>query len=170
MSEHVRGPSYARTDAASFEFKPSATGYTGGGYARWRSRERRAHTPGAGTDDVFVSVHRLAAVVWCYDSDEPLADVLADLADKDVHHRLGFPSANGEAFIEVRDHGGHSSITQTQKRAFAESAKRDAEREATRRACEACGATEGTFARVDGATFCLECASDRPTSGQIEIL
>jgi hypothetical protein len=169
MSEYVRGDTYARRDRPTFEFKPSATGYTGGGYARVRSRERREHTPGDGTDDVFVSIHRLAAVAWHLPDGTLGADVrLSDLDGFDVHHTQpdsddrGMPSANGEAWTELVGHGRHSEITQRQRRAWGEDAKREAsgQQELVEQRCERCDDADAEASVVgDDRELCIPCAS-----------
>ena len=171
-SDYVRGETYARRERPRFEFKPSATGYTGGGYARIRSTERRAHTPGDGTDDVFVSVHRLAAVAWHLPEGTLGEDVHLDALDGvDVHHRQpdsdapGMPAANGEAWTETVTHGTHSEITQSQMRAWGADAKREVERERERgrtadpNACDRCGEIVNVLVEAtayDGQR-CLDC-------------
>lgn len=169
MSEYVRGPTYARRERPRFEFKPSATGYTGGGYARVRSTEYRDHTPGDGTDDVFVSIHRLAAVAWHLPDGTLGADVrLADLAGMDAHHTQpdsdarGMPAANGEDWTELVSHNPHSEITQSKRRAWAEDEKRRQTTvdEATPEVCEKCNDAEAEASVVgDGRELCLGCAT-----------
>ena len=160
-SEYVRGPTYTRQDAATFEFKSGAPGYTGGGYPRWRSVEAGPHTPGDTKRETYVAVHRPAAVAWCYPDDWSIAEIFDDLAGKDVHHQLGMPSANIEGELEVVDHGDHSSLTQAQRRAYAEDKKRQAEREQqsldTGPTCD-CG--DDATATVAGVEYCLDCAMD----------
>jgi hypothetical protein len=133
-----------RQDYATFETKPSIPQYTGGGYEHHRSTEYRPHTPGESSEDVYCSQHRLLAVVACYDLETPIADVLADLAAKDVHHRSGVPWDNRPGNLEVRSHGDHAQLTQTQRRAWAADKKRQLEQEASQPAgrdeCESCGA------------------------------
>jgi hypothetical protein len=159
-SEYVRGDTYARSQTPTFEFKAGATGYSGGGYPRVRSKEYREHTPGDTADDVFVPIHRLAAVAWCYDDEWTIDEILADLAGKDVHHTLGMPAANLESDLEVVDHARHAEITQAQRRAWAEDQKRAVEREQTALdtapTCAACG--DDAEATVAGTDYCLACA------------
>lgn len=188
MSRYVRGPTYARRPTPRFEFKPSSTGYTGGGYARIRSSEYRDHTAGEGADDVFVSVHRLAAVAW-FDTlgpDDTPEDITAaeilesgELVGTDVHHTQpdgdgpGMPSANGEEWIELRDHGRHSEITQSQIRAWGEDAKRQAleydEGDVPDDRCAECGEPDpGIMCHVkavDGAV-CLPCSKRYADDGE----
>lgn len=174
---YVRGRlSDRRKRIPTFEFKASSTNYTGGGYARVRTEEDRPDKPGDGLSTAYVSIHRLAAVVWCYDADRPLDEIQEDMIGKDVHHVLGMPSANGEEFVEVVDHGGHSGITNTQKRAWAEDAKRarDGEWEPDDDGtCDECHDrdAEATFDAVDE-VYCIECASERAraTDETIQIL
>jgi len=131
---YERGPTYARKLTPTFEFKPSSTDHTGGGYARVRSCELRDHTPGDGTDDVFVAIHRLAAVAWHLPDGTLGEDVrLSQLDGYDVHHcqpdtgERGMPSANGEDWTALEAHGRHSEITQSQVRAWGADAKRAVE-------------------------------------------
>ena len=171
MSDYVRGDTYARRPRPTFEFKPSATGYTGGGYARVRSRERRDHTPGDGTDDVFVAIHRLAAVAWHLPDGTLGDDVrLADLDGFDVHHThpdsddRGMPASNGERWTELVGHGRHSEITQRQRRAWAEDRKRDVSEQQglgdETPDCERCHDADAEASVVgDDRELCLACAS-----------
>lgn len=168
---YVLGESYARRDTPRFEFKPGATGYTGGGYARVRSREKRDDTPGSGTDDVFVSIHRLMAVVHCYSEDLPLAEIQRRMIGTDVHHTLGMPSANIPDELDAREHGEHTEITNAQRRAWAEDAKRSRD-DPTRDAetCTAQGCDREVKARVAGERYCLECATANANGEKIEIV
>jgi len=171
-TEYVRCDTYARSQTPTFEFKAGATGYSGGGYPRVRSKEYREHTPGDGSDDVFVPIHRLAAVAWEYGSDWSVGEILADLATKDVHHTLGMPSATLESELEVVDHARHAEITQAQRRAWAEDKKREVEHEQeslqTTPTCD-CGAD--AEATVAGSDYCLECAKQqaKATGATIEL-
>lgn len=174
-TEYVRGETYARRSIPRFEFKPSATGYTGGGYARVRSTERRESTPGDGTDDVFVSVHRLAAVAWHLPDGTLGEDVRLSLLDGcDVHHTQpdtpedvpGMPAANGEGWTMLTDHGRHSAITQSQMRAWGEDARRAVAGDGGDRGgggCPDCGGeVDGDGAAVgDAEGLCLDCATER---------
>lgn len=137
---YVAGPTDPRTKGhATFRTKPpayddrSGTWDSGAGYERWRSNEFRPHTARRGKESVYVSHHRLLAVVECYDADEPLGDVLDDLRGRDVHHTTGSKVCNfgaspnfDEPGLEVLDHGDHSERTQAQMRAWGEDAKRAA--------------------------------------------
>jgi hypothetical protein len=169
--EYVVGPTYARRARPRFEFKPSAAGYTGGGYARVRSTERREHSPGDGADDVFVSVHRLAAVAWHLPDGTLGEDVsLSQLDGADVHHvqpdrdAAGMPAANGETWTTLVDHGTHSEITQAQVRAWGEDAKQQAADPVTHGpdGCAECGADADVLAESGAfeGQRCLECAND----------
>jgi hypothetical protein len=179
-SKYVRGETYARKTHARVETKPSATDYTGGGYRRIRSTERREHTPGDGTDDVFVSVHRLAAVAWHLPDGTLGTDVfLEGLDGVDVHHTQpdadvdtpGMPSANGPAWTALVDHGRHSEITQTEMRAYGADAKRALAGDGgsagvgvgVEGGCPECGgAVDGDGATVgDAEGLCLDCATER---------
>jgi hypothetical protein len=174
-SRYVRGPTYARRARPRFEFKPSSTGYTGGGYARIRSTEYREHTPGDGADDVFVSVHRLAAVAWHLPDGDLGTDVfLSELDGCDVHHTQpdaearGMPAANGEGWTTVESHADHSKITQAEMRAYGADAKRAADggdgvvSPSGVGGCPECGGeVDGDGATVgEREGLCLDCAAD----------
>ena len=176
---YVVGPTYSRKDRPTFEYKSGSPDHTGGGYPRVRSIEDGPEVSRAGMGDVFVSIHRLAAVVWCYDTDEPLGDVCDDLRERDVHHQLEMPSANLPGHIEVLDHAEHSKRTgadRTRQRAWFEDAKRDAERrEQGRGDAETCDADRcdgEAAATFDGVaeSFCLECATARADGRAIQVL
>jgi len=165
-----------RQDYATFETKPSVPEYTGGGYEHWRSYEARPHTLGDGKEHVYCSHHRLLAVVACYDLATPIDEVLADLATKDVHHTSGVPWDNRPATLEVRSHGEHAELTQTQRRAWAADKKRQVEREASRPAargeCEHCGTVldgGGCTSPAFEGTRCLECAIDGAGGAPVEV-
>jgi len=176
MSEYVRGPSRATKRYATFETKSSAPTHTGGGYERWRSTEVRPETPRRGAQDAFVTVHRLTAVVACYDIQTPLTDVLTDLREKDVHHLNGVPWDNSHGNLETVAHGRHSEITQAQQRAWAEDKKREMqEREnepltGTDR-CDNCGTEGVTLATSDGFSgeYCLPCAKAHSDGNTINV-
>lgn len=180
-TDYVRGPTYARTARPTFEFKPSATGYTGGGYARVRSWERREHTPGDGTDDVFVSVHRLAAVAWHLPDGTLGDDVrLADLDGQDVHHTQpdadtrGMPAANGPEWTRVESHADHSSITQAEMRAYGEDAKRAARDDSPGddETCIRCGDAPELACRSEDwdGVACHDCATTLSQGSPIEVV
>lgn len=172
---YVVGETYARKGRATFEFKPSATGYTGGGYARVRSKEDGPEVSRPGMGDVFVSIHRLAAVVWCYDADRPLDEITDHLRDRDVHHTTEMPSANGPDLVEVLDHGEHSSRTnaapsRTEQLAYARDAERERQRRDADPTCAKCGDDEPAAkvpdapGRWGGEKLCLDCATDLATA------
>jgi hypothetical protein len=176
--KYTTGGTYARRRTPRFEFKPSSTNYTGGGYARIRSTEYREHTPGTGADDVFVAVHRLAAVAWHLPDGTLGDDVhLSDMDGMDVHHtqpgrdERGMPSANGEAWTTLVSHGGHSEITQSEMRAWGEDAKREIERETVDR-CVRCndeyemGCTSEDWKGV----ACHDCATTLSDGAPIEVV
>lgn len=170
-NRYVRGATYARSETPTFEYKAGATGYSGGGYPRVRSNERREHTPGDGTDDVFVSIHRLAAVAWCYGEEWSVSEILADLGDKDVHHQLEMPSANLSDEIAVVEHARHSEITQAQRRAWAADTKREVEREqqGIPEATPTCECGSDAEATVAGDEYCLECAMQKARNTELTI-
>lgn len=161
---YVIGPAPVNArDCARFEFKASSPNQTGGGYARWRSTERLEDTPGRSAER-YVAVHRLLAVVACYDLDRPIEEVLADLRRKDVHHKLGMPSANIPEEIELLTHSEHASISSEERRAWAEDEKRNRDRElpADDGVCENCGVERpplATSPAFDG-RWCLPCATE----------
>lgn len=181
----VGEPHPNRDPCASFETKPSPVDYTGGGYEHWRSHEFRPETPGTRKEDVYVSHHRLLAVVACYDVEIPLRDVLDDLAEKDVHHTTGVPWANfgdspnfDEPGIEVVDHGRHSEITQTQRRAWAADKKQEVESAeqqplaADDSTCDRCGDEVDVLAECDtwpDEERCIECANETAEGEEIRL-
>jgi len=180
MGEYVRGETYARRERPRFTFKPSTPGYTGGGYARIRSTEYREHTSGTGADDVFVAVHRLAAVAWHLPEGTLGEDVaLSALSGVDVHHvqpdtgERGMPAANGEDWTKLVAHGRHSEITQAEMRAWGEDAKTAAEDCADEGAvCSRCGGKDdfgGTVAGREGLCFDCAAAVARETGETIEV-
>jgi hypothetical protein len=133
-----------------------------------RSTEYRDHTPGDGTDDVFVSIHRLAAVAWHLPDGTLGDDVrLADLAGMDVHHVTpdgdsGMPAANGEDWTDLVSHSRHSELTQAKRRAWAEDEKRrqTTVEESTPDHCEKCGDADAEASVAgDGRELCLGCAT-----------
>jgi hypothetical protein len=176
--EYVVGSASPRRAAtAAFEFKaPDQTsrGGRGGGYPRWRSWEWRPETSRRNKEDVYVPVHRLAAVAWCLPDGTLGEDVsLSALAGMDVHHELGMPAANIEGELALLDHGEHSSRTQAERRAHAEEAKQQAiDPDPAPEGCRQCGAAEDvtlvTSAAFDG-EWCLSCATDANPDAPIEL-
>ena len=163
-------------DHATLETKPSVHGYTGGGYEHWRSYEFRPETPTRGKEDVYVSVHRLTAVVASYPADQPIEAVLDDLREKDVHHRSGVPWDNRPENLEAVPHGRHSEITQTQRRAWAEDAKREVEEKERQPVaadeCAYCGEVADVLAECDawpGEERCLGCAKDTANGHEVRL-
>lgn len=167
---------------ATLETKPSHPEYTGGGYEHWRSTEHRPHTPRQGKEDVYVSVHRLTAVVECYDSATPIEDVLADLDEKDVHHSApevdddwAVPWDNRPETLSVLSHRRHSERTQAQVRAGAEDAKRAAQGSVQPTAgedvCAGCGEPAEMLATSAGfeGERCLDCAKRDCNGETIEL-
>lgn len=181
-SEYVTGtPHPNQRETARFETK-AGTG-TGAGYERWRSKEHRPHTPGTASEDVYVAHHRLLAVVACYPADMAVADILAHMADKDVHHDApevdpdaGVKWDNRPEAIRVVEHGRHAEITQAQMRAWARDAKRSTRGPQVTAdpdgVCAACGAAEDTLATTASleGSFCIDCVTDRARGETIEVL
>jgi len=167
---YVRGPTYTRQDCATFEFKSGSPDHSGGGYPRWRSMERGTHVHGDGTRTVFVAVHRLAAVAWCYAPEWTTAEVCADLHGRDVHHELGFPSTTLEDHLSVIDHDRHAGLSRTERLAYAKDRKRRVEREQERLdAGPRCSCGADAEATVDGEELCLDCATDAAAGRDVTI-
>lgn len=162
-----------RQDYASFETKPAAwTGTrwdTGAGYERWRSWEHRPETPRRGKEDVYVSVHRLAAVAWLLPRHAPLSA----LSGVDVHHESGVEWDNREGNLTLLDHGRHSEITQAELRAYGEDARRTVEDETPTDddRCVECGTVADTLATSDDwdGSACLDCALELSDGATIEV-
>lgn len=193
MSEYVRGPTYARNTHPTVRTKPSSVlgdrwtsddervprRDSGGGYVRVRSNEYRDHTATQGSESVYVYLHRLCAVAWCYPDDMDVSEILEHMDGRDVHHTTGVEWANfGESpnfekdGLEVRGHGDHSRITQAQMRAWASDAKESAQRGVSPVAdgggvCGECGTSEGAMATTDDleGEFCLECVTELASPG-----
>lgn len=88
-----------RLPYARFETR-APDGYDNGGYERWRSYEF-VESEGR-RKDVYVSVHRLAAVAW------GIIDGLDD--ERHVHHSISHPFLNTEdnlVAVEPDEHGAH---------------------------------------------------------------
>lgn len=183
-SSHVVGPTYCRKQRAKYETKD---GYgTGAGYCRWRSIEWRPETARRSKEDVYVPVHRLAAVAFCYPDDMSVSEILQHLDGRDVHHTTGEKWANfgdspnfDEPGLQVCEHGRHSSVTQAQMRAWAADAKRQATGQVVAtdghgggETCISCGEREGplaTTANLDD-NYCLDCVRDVANGDVIEVL
>lgn len=181
MSDDGDGTAYTRGPATyrkvpRLRTKPSSINHrgkrdSGGGYERFRSYEHDPTAPGDGKTDVYVSHHRLLAVVTCYPEDMPVSEILAHLDGKDVHHTTEVEWCNfgespnfDQSGIVVREHSSHSAITQAEMRAFAADSKPE-RREARRRAaeinrCEKCDEEADVLASVPGydGDLCLECS------------
>lgn len=183
MSEHVRGPTYARRERPRFEFKPGSPDHSGGGYPRIRSTERRPHTAADGAEDVFVSVHRLCAVAWLFPDGMTAADILSGdgLRGYDVHHESGVPCENTEANLQLLTHDRHSEVTQAEMRAWAADARAAVERDGSEGdgsadtsdgVCAHCGAESDTLCIYPGVTesVCPECAAEADPDGPIEVV
>ena len=159
---------------ARFEHAKPGDG-SGAGYERWRSTEHRPHTPIDGREDVYLSHHRLLAIVECYPLDQPIESVLEDLAEKDVHHRNGIKWDNRPGNIEPVEHARHASITQEQVRAWAEDEKRERQRHESGVAdgdiCDGCGEPAEPLATSPGfaGERCLECARQDCDGEPIEV-
>lgn len=172
---YVRGETHPNTlPVARFEFKRPSPGHTGGGYPRWRSVEWCEHTSRRSSQDVFVPVHRLSAVAWCYGDGWGVSEILTDMDGKDVHHELGLPSATVESELSVIDHGEHSSVTQAERRAWARDEQRAREQGGWGDdGCPECGAEVQNGGATVGATsgLCLSCATAeaKATDAQIEL-
>ncbi|WP_256943887.1 hypothetical protein [Halobacterium hubeiense] len=185
--EYVEGEVHPNTKPyATFETKPrtyTASGWdSGSGYEHWRSTEHRPHTARQGKEDVYVSHHRLLAVVACYDLDTPIEVVLEDLRDRDVHHNApetnddaGFPFDNRPSVLEVINHKTHSERTQAQMRAWGEDAKQRAHEPATHGddgVCPGCGRedvdVDATSPGFDGQR-CIECAMEECDGEPIDL-
>jgi hypothetical protein len=173
---YVRGRATYRKPPA-FEFKAadcSSSGGRGGGYARvrsWETREGRKRV-------VPVAIHRLAAVAWHLPDGTLGEDVhLSELDGIDVHHvqpegGRGMPAANGEDWTEMIDHGHHSSITQAEKRAYAEDTKRTlSSSDEVGLRCGRCGdeleAGEGWTAEDLDGPHCMACVMDLGPDGTV---
>lgn len=195
--DYQLGPPHANTQGyASFETKPPAyfrdgSRDTGSGYERWRSTELRPSTARQGKEDVYVSVHRLAAIAWCYPDDMAVGEILQHLDGRDIHHTTEVEWANfgdspnfPEMGLQVVGHGTHSEVTKAQMRAFAEDAKRQADASRSEQVvagdttdgdgeCAGCGRGDGSRATTDSLTgeYCLECVRERAAEGDvIEVL
>ena len=181
---YVVGSTYARKQRAKYETKD---GYgSGAGYCRWRSTEWRPETARRSKEDVYVPVHRLAAVAWCYPDDMDVSEILRHMDGRDVHHTTGEKWANigdspnfDEPGLQVCDHGRHSSITQTQMRAWAEDAKRAAAGQIVAAdghgdadTCFKCGEEHGMLCTTDSLddNYCLKCIRDVANGEAIEVL
>jgi hypothetical protein len=170
-SEYVTGDAPPqRCDCATYYTKPGVAGCTGGGYELWRSKEERAGYPDGKKYDCYVAVHRLLAVVACYPDDWSVAEINADMVGKDVHHESGVPWDNRPDELTVMEHGRHASLTNSEKRAFAEDAKRLRDGQATiddSGGCSECAAD--AEARIEGTEYCLECATDAAAGRDVTV-
>ena len=178
--EYVVGrPHPNRLPYATFEFKRPSPAHTGGGYPRVRSVEYRPETSRQGREDVFVPIHRLAAVAWHLPDGTLGDDVrLSQLDGMDVHHVTpdggpGMPSANGEDWTELIGHGDHSSVTQAERRAWAEDEKRQRKRQDRFGDTDRCAharCDDEVAARVGGEGYCLAHATKNANGETIEVL
>ena len=185
---HVRGPTRARKHAR-LETRHGGPGESGRGYERIRTQERVESDPRDTAVDVEMLHHRLLAVAWDIDDCLPAADAsgLIDpalLDGLDVHHdasddipdsdaERGVEWDSREAVLNVIDHGRHSGLTNTAKRAYAEDAKRVRDGDVTLPTgggCVECG--EEAAARVAGERYCLDHATAvaRGTDEAVEVL
>jgi hypothetical protein len=186
-------PTYVKRETRDADGRIQAVTDTGGGYERIRSNERDPRAPSDGAGDVYVSHHRLLAVAWAIafhpdaDADGRIIDPdhegvvdMAALDGIDIHHdapelggERGVEWDNREACLYAIEHGAHSGLTNAEKRAYAEDAKRlrdGDERLPTSDGCAGCGAEPD--ATVAGDRYCLECATDAAsgTDETIEVL
>lgn len=175
-TDYTTGPSTYQKPRAAFEFKApdQGSGGRGGGYPRWRSYEWRPHTPRQTKEDVYVPVHRLAAVAWLFPDDWTAADVLDSehLVGADVHHELGHPAATIEDELTLCEHGTHSAITQAEKRAFAADRQRTIEDGPAPERCPRCDDVledGGVTATNLSGSWCLDCVTDHPDRGTIQL-
>lgn len=192
--EYSLGPVHGNTKScATFSTKPTTQLTdrrvdTGGGYERWRSTEYRPSSSVGRKEDVYVPVHRLSAVAWCYPEDMEVGEILQHLDGRDVHHTVGVEWANfgespnfDEPGLQVCDHGRHSEVTQAQMRAWAEDAKESAREGAGQMVagggtagerCAECGDSEGVLATTENLedNYCLGCVRERADGDTIEVL
>lgn len=185
---HAIGSSTYHKPRAYFETKPPNPPVKGSGrsqgYERWRSWELRPDKFGERKGEVYVYVHRLAAVAWKFDEygygDEcDMAGLLEELDGTDIHHEApeapgkpGVPWDNREESLHARSHGRHSEITQAQQRAWAETAKERAFGEPEPDRCPECHEPiemECSIAAVDS-PVCLDCAISLSDDERIEVL
>lgn len=179
---YVIGPTDPRTKkCATFEHAKPGDG-SGAGYERWRSTEYRPHTARQSSEDVYVSVHRLQALLLPELFEKPIEDAIAELDGADVHHsngvkwdnRLSRREADGETNLEVLDHGEHASVTQSEMRAWAEDAKQQAAtaepEPAPTAGCTRCGTTDDMYVVADDLAghVCVECTVEVDSSGPFE--
>ena len=182
---HVRGPSHARKHARVRTKATTGPRDTGGGYERVRTTEHDPRHPSDGTTVVAYAHHRLLALAWDIDDCLPSAGYegvvdLSALEGMDVHHDCpeadagrGVEWDNREACLNVETHAAHSSITNAEKRAYAEDAKRLRDGDETLDTGPSCSECHGEVdARVAGEPYCLEHASERAkaTGETVEIL
>lgn len=190
-SPYTVGPATYRSPHARLETKPSSVRYeywdgerykavfdSGGGYERFRSWEYRPHTPGDKKEDVYAYHHRLLAVAWLFPDGWTAEDILPELAGRDVHHSapevdrdIGFKDDNRECCLHLRDHGGHSSITQADMRAWAEDSKADAYEPPEPERCGRCGGDLDTPCTSDdwSGRYCLSCAQAASDGSPIKV-
>lgn len=124
---HGNTQAYARLETKqTAEYADGSTG-SGGGYERWRSYEYRPETSRAGKEDVYVSLHRLHALIHPDLQGLPIRDALSALDGADIHHRNGCRFDNRLSNYELLDHSTHSELTQAELRAHASDAKEAAQ-------------------------------------------
>lgn len=160
--------------------KPPNPGDTGSGYERVRSYEWRPHTSRRSKEDVYAYHHRLLAVAWLLPDDEHNG-FLGLLDGMDVHHNapevdadVGIPWDNREDALEMIDHGDHSSLTNAERRAYAEEDKQRANTpdEPSTPTCGRCGDESGTLCESDdwSGQYCPQCAKQASDGAPIEVL
>jgi hypothetical protein len=182
---HVRGPSRARKHAVVATRPTNHPHDSAGGYERVRTTERVESDARKGPVDVYLAHHRALAIAWDVGACLPSADFegvvdLSILDGLDVHHdapeadaERGVEWDNREACLSVIDHDDHAALTNAERRAYAEDAKRlrDSETTPTAKAgCVECG--DDPAARVAGERYCLDhaTAAARESDETVEVI